>query len=53
VDEHVALAKAGGMDEVVADGKVLGEILVRRIRGHDAQVVLVLGSNGILVNISG
>lgn len=42
VDQHVATAQSGGVDEVVAQGEVLREVLVRGVRRHHAQIVFVL-----------
>lgn len=42
VDEDVAIPETSCMDEIVADGEVLGQILVRRIGSQDAEVVFVL-----------
>lgn len=42
MDQHVATAQSGGVDEVVAQGEVLREVLVRGVRRHHAQIVFVL-----------
>ena len=42
VYQHVAAAQSRRVDEVVADREVLREVLIGRVRRHDAQVVLVL-----------
>jgi hypothetical protein len=42
VDEDVPAADPRVVNEVVARGNVLREVLVRRVRGHDAQVLFVL-----------
>jgi hypothetical protein len=46
VDEDVAAAQPGRMDEIVAERKVLREILVRSVGRHHAQIVLVLQERG-------
>lgn len=40
VDQHVAVAsQSGTVDEVIAHGKKLRQVLIRRVRGHHAKVM--------------
>jgi hypothetical protein len=42
VDEDIAAAQSGRMDEIIAEREVLCEILVRSVGRHHTQVVFVL-----------
>jgi hypothetical protein len=42
MDEDIAAAQSGRMDEIIAEREVLCEILVRSVGRHHTQVVLVL-----------
>lgn len=42
MNKNVSVAQARCMYEIIADGKVLREILIWRVRRHHAQVVLIL-----------
>lgn len=40
MDQHVAVAsQPGAVDEVIADGEKLRQVLIRRVRGHHAKVM--------------
>lgn len=40
MDQHVAVAsQSGTVDEVIAHGKKLRQVLVRRVRGHHAKIM--------------
>lgn len=49
MDQDVSAAKTGGVNEVVAQGEVLRQVLVGTVGGQDAQVMFVLKARAIAV----
>lgn len=47
VDEDVAVSQTCSVYEIVAEREVLGQILVRGVRGHHTQIVFVLAREKI------
>lgn len=48
VYKNVAVAQPGRVNEIVAQAEVLRQVLIGRVGSHNAEVVLVLGTNANL-----
>lgn len=51
MNKNIAIPQSSSVNEIVAQTEVLRQVLVRGVRSHDAEVVLVLGTNKIMENL--